>query len=132
LNERKNAINKDQLFTAFLGLTEKRIDANPPFGSALKKTGKKDLDANMQIISYSLSQIQYFEVIIDKDQENIVVGQKTYWTDLDHYYQVMKAKALPLRCGYSDGFYVSAPQFGKVLFEIVALQGNPRCIMTSI
>lgn len=125
-------ISTSVLFTAFLGLTEKQIDANPPFGSALKKTGKADLDANMQIIQYMLSQVQYFEVIIDKDQENIVVSQKTYWTDLDHFYQLMRAKALPFKCGYSDGFYVSAPQFGQILFEIVSLEGNPRCIMTSI
>ena len=126
-------ISTSVLFTSFLGLTEKQIDSTQPFGSALKKMGKQDLDANMQIILYMLSQQQYFEVIIDKDQDNTVVSQKTYWSDIDQYYAFMKKKAIVgLKCGYSDGFYVESPQFEKILFEIISLPGNPNCIMTSI
>lgn len=129
----ESQISTSVLFSAFLGLTEKQIDANNPFGKLLLKQGKQDLANNMQIILYMLSQQQYFEVIIDKDQDNIVVSQKTYWPDIDHYYAFMKNKSIPgLKCGYSDGFYVNAPQFGKILFEIVSLPGKPRCIMTSI
>jgi hypothetical protein len=126
-------ISTSVLFTGFLGLTEKQIDLNPPFGKLLQKIGKQDLDANMQIILYVLSKQQYFELMIDKDQNSIVVSQKTYWSDIDHYYSIMKNKAIPgLKCGYSNGFYVRAPQFGKILFEMVELPGKPRCIMTSI
>lgn len=129
----ENQISTSVLFTAFLGLTERQIDSKNPFGSLLQKMGKQDLDSNMQIILYMLSQQQYFEVIIDKDQDNIVVSQKTYWPDLNQYYNQLKGKAIPgLNCGYSDGFYVNAPQFGKILCEIVSLPGKPRCIMTSI
>ena len=126
-------ISTSVLFSAFLGLTERQIDANPPFGTALMKMGKQNLDCNMQQISYALSQTQYFEVIIDNDQEGIVTSQKTYWTDIEYYYQFMKTKSIPhLKCGYSDGYYVLAPQFGQILFELIFLFGKPRCIMTSI
>lgn len=126
-------ISTSVLFTAFLGLTERQIDLNNPFGNLLQKMGKQDLDSNMQIILYMLSQQQYFEVIIDKDQDNIVVSQKTYWSDINQFYNHLKEKAIPgLSCGYSDGFYVKSPQFGKILCEIVSLPGKPRCIMTSI
>lgn len=33
-------ISTSVLFSAFLGLTEKQIDANPPFGKLLLKQGK--------------------------------------------------------------------------------------------
>lgn len=126
-------ISTSVLFSAFLGLTEKQIDANPPFGELLLKQGKQNLDNNMQIILYMLSQQQYFEVIIDKDQDNIVVSQKTYWPDINQYYSQLNDKAIPcLKSGYSDGFFVNSPQFGKILCEIVSLPGKPRCIMTSI
>jgi len=126
-------ITTSVLFTSFLGLTEKQIDVNNPFGSDLNKTVKQNLPENMQIIQYMLSQIQYFEVIIDKDQDDIVVSQKTYWPDIENYYMLMKKRAIPgLKCGYSEGFYVQAPQFDKILFEMVVLPGKTRCIMTSI
>lgn len=126
-------ISSSVLFTAFLGLTEKQIDSSNPFGNNLQKIDKRDLDANMQIILYMLSQEQYFELIIDKDQDNIVVGQKTYWPNLNYWYNHLKEKAIVgLKCGYSDGFYVNAPQFGQILCEICALPESPRCILTSI
>ncbi|PZX20118.1 hypothetical protein LX69_00571 [Breznakibacter xylanolyticus] len=126
-------ISTSVLFTGFLGLTESQIDGNNPFGSALKKVGKQDLEANMQIILYALSQEQYFEAIVDKDQNGIVVSQKTYWTDIEQFYEMMKKKSIPwLKCGYSDGFYIESPQFEKILFELVSYPGRPTCILTSI
>lgn len=127
-------ISTSLLFTTFLGLTERQIDSNNhPFGSLLYKIGKQDLDSNMQIILYKLSQQQYFEVIIDKDKDNIVVSQKTYWPDINKLYKQLEENAIPdLSCDYSDGFYLNSPKFGKILCEIVSLPGKPSCIMTSI
>lgn len=126
-------ITTSVLFTGFLGLTEKQIDTSHPFGDSLKKIGKQDLDSNIQMILYVLSKQQYFEVFIDKDQSGIVVNQKTYWSDIEHYYEKMKEKSIPwLKCGYSDGYYIESPQFEKILFELVSYPNKPRCLMTSI
>lgn len=126
-------ITTSVLFTGFLGLTESQIDEIQPFGSLLKKIAKQDLDANVQIIRYMLSQEQYFEVFVDKDQNDIVVSQKTYWSDIEQYYESMKKKSIPwLKCGYSDGYYIESHQFEKILYELVSYPGRPTCIMTSM
>jgi hypothetical protein len=125
-------ILQSELFTSFLGMTEKEIDLNNVFGTDLKKMGKQDLDANMQIILYMLSQQQFFEVILDKDKGSIVVAQKTYWIDIDENYNSLKRIALPIRCDFSAGFYIQSKKHGKILVEICDNPPANRCILANI
>lgn len=44
----------------------------------------------MESIAYALSPTQLFLLIIDNDNESRVTTQKTYWDDLDKYYEILK------------------------------------------
>lgn len=73
----------------FLGLTEEQVDLYQPYGNAFQKITKQRLEANMEAIIYVLSACQSFMLIIDHDYGHKVVTQKTYWTDLDKYYEML-------------------------------------------
>ena len=122
-----------KLVMMFLGCTEAQVDQYQPFGNALKKVGKKPLDANMEMILYVLSQCQQFLLIIDKDYGGKVVTQKTFWPDLDKIYNTIKQRAIPGMTRWdSDGFYMNSPQLGNILVEICHNLGDPDCICASI
>jgi len=136
-------ISQSELFTTFLGMTEKEIDLNNVFSTDLKKIKKQDLDANMQIILYMLSRQQFFELIFDKDRGNIVVAQKTYWMNIDDFYNSLKQIALPTQdsyygtlkptqYGFSNGFYIGSQKHGRIFVEICDNPPANRCILTSI
>ena len=88
-------ITISSLFMGFLGLTEEQVDLYQPYGNAFQKITKQRLEANMEAIIYVLSACQSFMLIIDHDYGHKVVTQKTYWTDLDKYYEMLRKKAIP-------------------------------------
>ncbi len=133
-------ITLSTLFMGFLGLTEKEVDLYQPFGSALKKIGKQKLDENMESIAYALSPTQLFLLIIDNDNESRVTTQKTYWNDLDKYYEILKKSAVPnMKRSDSNGFYLHSSQLGAricvngyIFIEKNKHPNDPECIAASV
>lgn len=67
----------------------------------------------MESIAYALSPTQLFLLIIDNDNESRVTTQKTYWDDLDKYYEILKKSAVPnMKRSDSNGFYLHSSQLG--------------------
>lgn len=126
-------ITVSSLFMGFLGLTEEQVDLYQPFGNALKKVGRQKLDANMEAVSYVLSTCQYFLLIIDHDYGHRVVTQKTYWKDLNQYYEMLRIKAIPNKSRWdSTGFYIASSSLGDILVEKYKLPNDNEYIATSI
>lgn len=119
-----------QLTTLFLYNTENEIDNHNPFGSDLKKVYSKELEHNMKLVTYMLSKIQYFEVFIDKETQNKVVSQNTFFPNVDSIYEVLKRNALPKKLDFTDGFIINI-QGSEVLFELISYPDRPLCIKTS-
>ena len=117
----------------FLGLTEEQVDLYQSYGNAFQKITKQRLEANMEAIIYVLSACQSFMLIIDHDYGHKVVTQKTYWTDLDKYYEMLRKKAIPNKSRWdSTGFYIASPQLGDILVEKYKRPNDDECIAASI
>lgn len=126
-------ITVSALFMGFLGLTEEQVDLYQPFGVALKKVTRQKLEANMEAIVYILSSCQSFMLIIDHSFDHKVVTQKTYWPDLDQYYEMLKIKEIPNKKRWdSTGFYIKSVQLGDILIEKYKLPNDEECIAASI
>ena len=93
-------ITISSLFMGFLGLTEEQVDLYQPYGNAFQKITKQRLEANMEAIIYVLSACQSFMLIIDHDYGHKVVTQKTYWTDLDKYYEMLRKSKHSKKCTF--------------------------------
>ena len=126
-------ITISSLFMGFLGLTEEQVDLYQPYGNAFQKITKQRLEANMEAIIYVLSACQSFMLIIDHVYGHKVVTQKTYWTDLDKYYEMLRKKAIPNKSRWdSTGFYIASPQLGDILVEKYKRPNDDECIAASI
>ena len=122
------------LFMGFLGLTEEQIDKYKPYyGYQLRKIGKQQLGNNMESILYAISKNQSFLLIADHDYNHKIITQKTYWTDLDKYYESLRKRAIPNKSRYdSTGFYIASTTLGDILVEKYKILNDEECIATSI